>query len=110
MTVTMTPIADDPCRFLIEGEMTIYTAQELKDQLLAQLQQGQALVLDLTRVSELDSAGVQLLVLLRNEAAASNKRFELHACSPAVLDVLTLCQLTGWLAMPAQDDLKEKTA
>ena len=33
MSVTMTPRENEPCHFVIEGEMTIYTALELKEQL-----------------------------------------------------------------------------
>lgn len=52
----------------IEGEMTIYRALELKEQLLAALAPGGGLELDLSGVTEVDSAGVQLLLAARKTA------------------------------------------
>lgn len=81
----------------IEGEMTIYRAVELKQILLAQLAQpGAAIRLDLSWVTELDSAGVQLLLLVKQLAAVRKKVFHLVGCSDAVEDVLRLLNLQAY--------------
>jgi anti-anti-sigma factor len=100
MSVTMTAISNAPCRFTIEGEMTIYTALELKDKLLAPLDQCADMEIDLAGVSEIDSAGLQLLVLTKNEAKARGKNLSISGHSPAVLEILDLCNLEGFFGDP----------
>lgn len=78
----------------IQGEMTIYTAAGQKNELLAFIESGSALEINLSQVSELDTAGTQILILAKQEAARAQKnlRFVMH--SDAVLDVLELANLT----------------
>ena len=58
---------------LVEGELAIYRAVEFKDRLLAALSAAGEVEVDLSQVNEMDSAGVQLLLLTRREAMASGK-------------------------------------
>lgn len=78
----------------IAGEMTIYTAAEQKSQLLSFIGSGQSLEINLSQVSELDTAGTQLLILAKQEAAAAQKKLRFVMHSNAVLDVLELANLT----------------
>ena len=55
------------------------------------------LELDLSRVDEIDSAGLQLLLLLRREAQAQGKPFGVGARSAAVDDLLSFCNLNDEL-------------
>ncbi len=80
----------------IEGEMTIYRSAELKEALLAPLASANALEVDLSGVTEIDTAGVQLLMLAKIVALARDSALRLVAHSPAVLDVLELLSLTGY--------------
>ncbi len=50
------------CRLQIVGDMTIYAAADLQQQLLDALMTGAELEVDLSQVSELDTAGVQQLL------------------------------------------------
>jgi anti-sigma B factor antagonist len=79
----------------VEGEMTIYRAAELKPALLDAVRTQAAPALDLASVTEFDSAGVQLLLVARREAARLGKRLELRGASPLVLDAFTLLGLTS---------------
>jgi anti-anti-sigma factor len=57
----------------LDGELTIYRAQELQQVLVAALAagaQGTALRVDLAGASEIDSAGVQVLIAARHSATA----------------------------------------
>jgi anti-sigma B factor antagonist len=108
MTVTMTPRANEPCHFTIEGEMTIYTALELKGRLLAPLDQYAHMEIDLTGVSEIDSAGLQLLVMAKNEARARGKTLSIFGHSPAVLEAMDLCKLEGFFGDPVLIRAPEK--
>jgi len=80
--------------------MTIYTAADVKQRLLAPFADCQQIDVDLSQVSEIDSAGLQLMLLAKREAVAQGKDIRFVAHSPAVLDVLELCQLTGYFGDP----------
>lgn len=87
-------------RFQLGSEMTIYQAAALKPELLAAVTgAGDSLALDLSAVQEIDSAGVQLLLLLAQKTARElNVRLALADPTPAVRDTLTLMGLADSLA------------
>jgi anti-anti-sigma factor len=84
------------------GEMTIYSAAELKPALLEALGQSDEdeIEIDLSGVSELDTSGVQLLMLMKREVVAAGKGLTLSGHSPAVLEVFELLGLGGWFGDP----------
>lgn len=84
----------------IENEMTIYTAAEMKTQLMALITKDVELELDLSQVSELDTAGLQLLILTKRECEANAGELHLTNHSLAVLDVLEMCNMTQFFGDP----------
>lgn len=84
----------------IEGEMTIYRSAELKDLLLAPLAYDKALDVDLSGVTEIDTAGVQVLMVAKIVALARGCELRLHAHSAALLETLELLNLTGYFGDP----------
>ncbi|ATG75023.1 anti-sigma B factor antagonist [Zobellella denitrificans] len=84
----------------LEGELTIYTAAALKSQLAPYLAGPQQLGLDLAGVSELDSAGLQLLLLAKRELDRQGGALSLLWHSQAVLEVLELCRLNAHFGDP----------
>lgn len=83
-------------RVVIAGEMTIYTARDWRDRLLAAMAAPGDVELDMAGVSDIDAAGIQLLVSLRMEAAASERTLRLLAVSPRVTEALAFCRLTEY--------------
>ena len=83
----------------IEGELTIYRALQLKAELLAALAGGSELELDLSQVTEMDSAGVQLLLVALREASSAGKPLRVTGRSQAVAEVLHLCGLDAFAAV-----------
>jgi anti-sigma B factor antagonist len=79
----------------LEGEFGIYRAAELKPQLLAHVTDVDEPALDLGSVTEMDAAGLQLLLFARREAAARGKRLHLAGASPVVREVLHVAGFTG---------------
>ncbi|MBB5392421.1 MULTISPECIES: STAS domain-containing protein [unclassified Herbaspirillum] len=78
----------------LNGGLTIFQAAERKPELLHALAQAsRTLSLDLSRVDEIDTAGIQLLLLLKREAARNGLQLEVAAYSPAVLAAFDLLQL-----------------
>jgi anti-anti-sigma factor len=87
-------------RIVIEDELTIYTALELKEKLLTGLSTNEELELDLSRVGEIDAAGLQLLVMIKQQAAVLGKVLRFTGHSPVVLDILDLSGLAGFFGDP----------
>lgn len=81
-------------------EMTIYQAAAQKEQLLAALAATEHLELDLSAVTEIDTAGLQLLLLLKREGALQGKRLTISGHSPTVQHTLDLCNLVGVFGDP----------
>jgi anti-anti-sigma factor len=82
-----------PTRVRIQGEMTVYRALELKQALLVALADAHTLEIDLSAVGEIDSAGVQLLLLAHRQAEASGKAMRLAAMSETVAETLEILGL-----------------
>lgn len=86
-----------PHALCLDGELTIYRAQELRQTLLEALAQPGELRLDLSEVSEIDSSAVQLLLATRLDALAAGKPFAIPAASEPVRQVLDLMGLSALL-------------
>lgn len=92
-----------PHTLTLAGELTIFTAAPLREQLLstlADLPPEQELELDLAQVSEIDSAGLQLLLAAKQSAQAQSRNLRLSRHSAAVLDLLDLCDLASHFGDP----------
>lgn len=84
----------------VEGELTIYTAHEAREALRNALESSPPPDLDLSGVAELDTAGAQVLVWLKREAAQLKQPLVYVHHSAAVVDVLDLLGLTAELGDP----------
>jgi len=85
----------------VEGELSIYAAEQLKGELLENITDCPLLVLDLSAVSEMDTAGLQLLYALKRECAVRASQLRIDKPSPAVLEVLELCNAREYFTDPA---------
>lgn len=88
------------CGITVSGEMTIYSAAELKDKLLAAAAGADRVELDLSAITEFDSAGVQLLALLQRAAGEEGEDGEppairIAGASDCVRELLELFRLSG---------------
>jgi len=81
----------------IEGELTIFRAMELK---LALLPVPPLTEIDLSGVTEIDTAGVQLLMLAKKTALAEGRELRLLAHSPAVIEVFELLNVAAYFGDP----------
>ncbi|MBY0465907.1 MAG: STAS domain-containing protein [Burkholderiales bacterium] len=81
----------------IEGELTIFRAMELKPLFFAE---PPVTVIDLSAVTELDSAGLQLLMLAKKTAVAQGRELHLVGHSEAVIDVFELLNVAAYFGDP----------
>lgn len=89
-----------PHRIELEQNLTIYHAADIKARLLGELAAHPTLELDLSHVGEVDTAGVQLLLLLKREAQRLGKEARIVNHSPAVLEVIDFLHLATRLGDP----------
>jgi anti-anti-sigma factor len=94
------PLAKELAKLRLGEEMTIYTAAQLKDDLLGAFNQSQGLELDLEQVREMDSSGVQLLMMLKRESKDKDKPLHLINHSQAVIEVFELLDLSAHFGDP----------
>ena len=89
-----------PALLSLTEDLTIYHALEQKLLLLNALADVDDLELDLLQVSEIDTAGLQLLILLKKEAQRAGKRLSIVAHSQSVRSVIDFCNLAAELGDP----------
>jgi anti-sigma B factor antagonist len=82
-------------RVELQGSIDGKTAPQIRDELSAALQQVQNLILDVSRVDYLSSAGLRLLLLLYREITARNGKLVLLGVSP---EIRTVMSHTGFLS------------
>ena len=104
------PKITDLSTFQPTGELTIYTAAENKDKLLDLIGRSKSLEIDLSQVNECDSAGLQLLILAQRESQRQNLDIKLTGHSEAVLEVVDLFNLSGFLGDPRALSNQESTS
>lgn len=84
----------DITRVELEGSIDGKTAPQIREELSAPLQQVQKLIIDMSRVDYLSSAGLRLLLLLYREVTARNGKLVLLQASP---EIRTVMSHTGFL-------------
>ncbi|TYQ12201.1 UNVERIFIED_ORG: anti-anti-sigma factor [Zoogloea ramigera] len=75
------------------GEINIYRAADLKLEVLHALRAAPVLEIDLAGVTELDTAGLQVLMLAKRTATIEQRELRLRNHSPAVVDVVEMLNL-----------------
>lgn len=81
-------------------DFTIYRVAELKPGLLGLQGGAERIELDLSGVERMDSAGCQLLMLVKREASAAGKTLAIVAHSPAVQSLIEFYNLAAWFGDP----------
>ena len=95
-----------PAALRIAGELTIFRAMELKPIVLANPLPEE---IDLSGVTELDTAGVQLLMLAKRTASTQQRELRLVGHSPAVIEVFELLNVAAYFGDPLiMDSSKSK--
>jgi len=83
----------EPRRVAVDGELTIMTAAEQLDRLLGALRGSNGLRVDLSGVEDLDTAGLQVLLVARREADRLHLPFELGPAGEVVAAALAIAGL-----------------
>jgi len=86
------------CHTQVEGELTIYTVNDHRQAFLEQSQGCNGMKIDLAGVTEIDTAGVQLLVALRQHLIGTERGLQLCNSSKSVQEALELTRLADEFA------------
>lgn len=89
----------DHC-LVLQGDLTIYRAEELKAQLLAALESDAEVEVDLHEVTALDTAGMQVLMAAKAEAQTRGNQMRLVNHSKPVIEVFELLNVSGFFGDP----------
>lgn len=76
-----------------DGEIDLNTSPDMRDKILAVLEQGKSLTVDLSGVSYIDSSGIASLVEGLRGARDRGIQFRLSGVNQTVLQVLELARL-----------------
>ncbi len=91
---------DDTGYLAVDDEMTIYTAAEQKQELLEHFSDCNEIELDLSGVTEIDSAGLQLLLVMKSEAERLKHEVRFIKHSQPVIEIFELLKVTNRLSDP----------
>ncbi len=82
------------------GELNIYTATQLKDELLTLLRSSPTLMVNLGQVSDIDTAGLQILIMLKKEATLLKHDVYFAEHSGPVIHVIELLNMVNFFGDP----------
>lgn len=74
----------------VTAEMTIYNATEIKNKLLAEVRKASDIEVDLSKVNEFDTSGLQILMAISSDCAAADRPYSVSEASPIVEKLIEL--------------------
>lgn len=80
-------------QFTAPDELTIQKVESLADLWLGKLTEAEAVEVDLSRVLEMDTAGLQLLLRLQSQSRSLGLEMRITKVSAAARHTLELCRL-----------------
>ncbi len=108
MTITINTGPKGRCRAVVEGNLTIYEATVDKQVLLGALAKAKELEVDVSSVGEMDTAGLQLLILTKRESLKAGTVMRLVGHSAAVRNVLDTYNMAGYFAGGVTSSARQK--
>lgn len=88
------------CILHLSGDLVFGHAREFKRTLADALRGCRDVEINLSQVSDVDTAGLQVLIAAKREARARNKKLALVEHSQVIADVLETVHLVGFFGDP----------
>ena len=92
----------DAVKATLQGDLTVSSVDAVKDELFLLLN-SKAIRLELGELEEVDSCGLQLLLIFQRMAAIHTRALEVGALPPQLADLLELYGLGGFPDVSAQE-------
>lgn len=93
-------VKEDVTEVTIEDEMTIYTSLDQKTVLFQYLKPDIHLQINLSKVSDIDGAGIQILLFLKQESITLKCKLSFIEHSQAIVEVFELLNLGSHFGDP----------
>lgn len=87
-------------RITVEGELGIYHAAQIKQRLIEEVRAHPVLELDLSHVTEMDTAGFQLLAMAKRESQRLGSVLRIVGHSTAVREVIEFFNMVAFFGDP----------
>ena len=101
-TVASPPAASvDPTTLALAAECLVAGASTLKESLAGRLDEPRPIILDITALQRIDTAGLQVLTAFIRERASHDRAVEWRGSAPALTSAAHLLGLTSLLRLPA---------
>lgn len=98
------------CLIRIDGELTIYTAGLANSTIGESLAANQSVAIDLTGVTEIDTAGLQILLVARKEAMLRERAVSFIGHNRIVIECLRLMNLVNFFKFETSTALAVRAA
>jgi len=99
---------DGVLRLSFSGEMTIYTAAQIKDELIENnallVNEANNIEIDVSGVSEFDTSGLQLIMMTKRKLVSLAKKVALVGHSDAVMEAIRLYKMDEQIESDDYDD------
>lgn len=91
----------DTVNLNLAGDLTIYEAENIRKNIMdAVFQESKKVEINLAGIDEIDTCGVQVLMLAKRECEKLDKELELVSHSPAVLEMIDVFHLADYFGDP----------
>jgi anti-anti-sigma factor len=88
------------CSVKLAGDVTLDDSLELKRKLLDAVSAATEIEVDVSQVSDIDTAGFQLLILAKRESVLRQKKFRLVKHSQPVVEIMVTYNLASYFGDP----------
>ena len=93
-TLKVTPLNDKTIAFRLEGEFGKHVNKELREKVMGALDHNQNVVIDLTRVNDIDTSAAALLVECIRVSEVTNTSFKVIGINNKVKSIFELLKLS----------------
>ncbi len=100
MAIEKEDLSTTTTRLRLHGACTVYEVAAMQTDLLAAVQDFQRVEMDLSQVDDLDTAGLQLLMVCKQESRRLGHEMSIVAHSNAVVGVFEFLNLAAFFGDP----------
>jgi anti-anti-sigma factor len=94
--IKITQKRNNSTEIIISGELTIYTVLDIYQQHIQQIKLKELVSLKLAGVEEIDTAGMQLLLVLFKEVSKQNANYIVQSISDSLTEYINLFNLQSY--------------
>lgn len=87
-------------RLSLEGDLDIYVVEASYHEITKVMAESESLTLDMGGVEQIDGAGLQLLIALKQEAMETGKSLSMIHHRPGLIEAIELCHLERFFGDP----------